>query len=178
MIKLNNLTNKRGFSLLELLLVVAVGAILLLSGLAVYRNVTSGAGVNDAVRLLNVLKQETQRLYQGEGTYPNNQDLSETLIDAGVVPTTNIRGGDTIIHSAGDGNVVVTGSNNDFFIDFEGVEKPACMKIGSVYRGTDPEFVRLRIDGNNVPMNDGIITVATLSDRCAEGGSEMRWQFY
>ena len=45
-----------GFSLLELLLVVGVGALLLLAGLATYRLVSEGNNVNAATQMLNTLK--------------------------------------------------------------------------------------------------------------------------
>lgn len=68
---LNKLQTKsaKGFSLLELLLVVAVGAVLILAGLGAYRLVTTNAQTNDAKRQLVQIKAETQRVYASQGSY-------------------------------------------------------------------------------------------------------------
>jgi len=87
-----NIKTQKGFSLLELLLVVAVGAILILAGLAIYRNITNNTQINEASRVLNVIKQETQRIYQGEATYGAGTDIEPILVNAEAVPAKYVQG--------------------------------------------------------------------------------------
>jgi len=95
---------QKGFSLLELLLVVAVGAILILAGLAIYRNITANTSVNDTSRMVNVLKQEVQRIYQGEASYAAlDNDL---LVDTQVVPDVSIDGNDVNVPTVANINAV------------------------------------------------------------------------
>ena len=172
-----NKTNESGFSLLELLLVVAVGAVLLLSGLAVYRNVTNNAKINDGTRLLNVLKQETQRLFQGEGRYESG-DFTSILINSDVVPSSNTRG-DTIRHPF-NGTVTAGGSadGSTFDITYNEVPKSACVKLGQLYSLNDPDFDSLQVGSADTDSNDdGIIGLIELESAC-DDTNEMTWTFF
>jgi len=163
---------QKGFSLLELLLVVAVGAILLLAGLAIYRNVTNNANVNEATRLLNVIKQETQRLYQGEGEY-GTDELNDTLITADVIPSSALSG-TTIRHPYND-DVTVDGATNTFTVQFDNIPTSACISLGQSYNEDDPDFVSLNIAGDDIADN----TVAELDDACTDSDEvNMIWTFF
>jgi prepilin-type N-terminal cleavage/methylation domain-containing protein len=167
--------NNKGFSLLELLLVVAVGAVLLLSGLAVYQNVTNNTKINDGTRLLNVLKQETQRLFQGEGVY-TAQNLTPILINADVVPSSNVRG--TEISHPFNGTVTVTGATGTFTIQYAGIPKAACVKLGQLYSLSDPDFDNLTIGTTEVEAgDDGVIGVIDLDGSC-DATNDMIWTFF
>ncbi len=168
--------NNKGFSLLELLLVVAVGAVLLLSGLAVYQNVTNNSKINDSTRLLNVLKQETQRLFQGEGTYPSGTDLTPILINADVVPSSNVRGTD-ITHPF-NGNVTLEGAGGTFTMTYAGMPKAACVKLGQLYGMSDPDFENLAVGTTDADTDDdGIIEVTELDTAC-DDENDMVWTFF
>lgn len=56
-----------GFTLLELLLVVGVGALLLIGGIATYRLVSEGNKVTDTQRMIMTVRNEAQNLSQGQG---------------------------------------------------------------------------------------------------------------
>lgn len=166
----------KGFSLLELLLVVAVGAILLLAGLAVYRNVTDNANVNESLRLLNVTKQETQKLFQGEGQYPA-QDLNAVLVDANAFPTSALFG--TQPRHPYNGDITVTGTGRTFTILFEDVPEASCIKIGQAFAVEDADFVDLTIGGTTNVDSDGngIFGAIELQNAC-NGDTDMTWEFY
>ena len=166
---MNMKKTEKGFSLLELLLVVAVGAILILAGLAIYRNITNNTQINEGTRLLNVLKQETQRLYQGESSY-GNADINEILINADAVPARYVVGTDEI-NSPFDTDVNVAGIDDDFTITFAAVPQAACIKLGVEYTNDDPDFTSLSIDGAVTQP-----TVVAVSGACDEG-VDMVWTF-
>lgn len=168
-------SKSRGFSLLELLLVVAVGAILLLAGLAVYRNVTDNSKVNESIRLLNVTKQETQKLFQGEGNYPA-QSLNSVLTAARAFPTSALNG--TQVRHPYNGDVTVTGVGRTFTIEFDAMPESACIKIGQSFAAEDADFVRLSIRGNPLDAGaDGVFGALELQNAC-DGDSVMEWEFF
>jgi len=172
---LRELKDKKGFSLLELLLVVAVGAILLLAGLAVYRNVTNNQNANETIRLLNVMKQETQRLLQGEGSYPQ-QRLDDLLIDANAIPADRLVG--RTIRSPYNGDIHIAGETRTFKITLEKVPESACIKIGTTFSKNDSDFVRLTVGGTEPETGTGgTYTALGLQNRC-NGETNMVWEFY
>lgn len=59
--------SQAGFTLLELLLVVGVGALLLIGGIATYRLVSEGNKVTDTTRMVMTVRNEAQNLSQGQG---------------------------------------------------------------------------------------------------------------
>ena len=169
-----NKQKQKGFSLLELLLVVAVGAILILAGLAIYRNVTSQTQVNEASRLLNVLKQETQKLWQGESTYGAVGDnMNAILINSNAVPTAYAAAGSADINSPFDQPVDVISQGNTFDIEFTNVPQGACINMGRMYTENDPDFAQVDIGGT-------VLTAPTITDvdaACDAAGSTMTWSF-
>ena len=168
-----NTNKQKGFSLLELLLVVAVGAILILAGLAIYRNVTNQTQVNEASRLVNVLKQESQKLWQGEGTYgAAGDDMNETLINANAVPNRYVTGANTI-NSPFDTAVNVTSAGTTFTITVAAVPQGACINLGTLYNANDPDFASVSI-GGTVQAEP---TVAFVNANCDAAGSDMIWTF-
>lgn len=176
MIKFNKQAQK-GFSLLELLLVVAVGAMLILAGLAIYRNVTSQAQVNEASRLLNVLKQETQKLYQGEGIYGGGAgaDMNTVLINAGAVPSayqTNTAG-QIISPFNGEVNVVSDTPATTFTITFLGVSQAACINMGRMYTANDPDFAGITVG----TATETAPSITWLNTNCAANDNSMAWSF-
>jgi len=163
---------QKGFSLLELLLVVAVGAILILAGLAIYRNITANTSVNDTSRMVNVLKQEVQRIYQGEASYAAlDNDL---LVDTQVVPAKHLGGADGITSPfKTDVTVEVNaGDAETFDIGIDAVPAEACLKLGLEYTTNDADFVNVSIDGNDV----NVPTVANINAVCGDG-VDMIWTF-
>lgn len=172
------LRGKKGFSLLELLLVVAVGAILLLAGLAVYRNVTENTRVNESIRLLNVIKQETQRLLQGEGSYPSGSpgNLNTLLIDANAIPSDRLVG--TTIRTPYNGDVNVSGNTRTFTVTYADVPESACIKIGQTFSTNDSDFVSMQVNGTQPAQGEGgTFTAIGLQNGCDET-NEMVWEFY
>jgi len=164
-----NIKTQKGFSLLELLLVVAVGAILILAGLAIYRNITNNTQINEASRVLNVIKQETQRIYQGEATYGAGTDIEPILVNAEAVPAKYVQG--AAIISPFNQPVNVLGAGDDFTVEFENVTQAACIKLGLEYTDNDPDFEQLSIGGAATAT-----TVVAVDGACADD-VEMIWTF-
>lgn len=79
--------SQRGFTLLELLLVVGIAAILIIAGITTYSLVNKSNSVNEATRLVNVLMDQTRRMYAGQSSYTGTAAQMETaLYNSGSVP--------------------------------------------------------------------------------------------
>ncbi len=168
---------QKGFSLLELLLVVAVGAILILAGLAIYRNITQNTDVNEASRLVNVLKQESQRIFQGQATYTG---LTNTVLtNANVVPAKYTSGAGTITSPFNTAITVAAATpNSNFTVNFAGVPPEACTKLGLEYTQNDADFVSVRV-GSTTYTRASPPTVAGVNTACgtSSAGVAMTWTF-
>lgn len=127
----------KGFSLLELLLVVAVGAVLILAGLGAYRLVTTNAQTNDLKRQLVQIKAETQRVHQSQGSY------------TGLTTATGVAAG--IFNGIKGGNAPQTPFNSRFFISvgasatrfnvtMQNLPASACADVATMFVG-NPDFV-------------------------------------
>lgn len=180
-----NTKNEKGFSLLELLLVVAVGAVLILAGLAAYRLVSENNNVNEASRLLNTLKQQTQRAYQSEGDYgADGTDLVPILTDLRAFPNGTLNAAGVPQHPFGAAiTIVASGAGTSFDIGFTNIERAACMALGQQFESAaDSDFVTLSIGGADPDGDaDGDITLAELAATCPAanaGGALMTWTFY
>lgn len=164
---------QKGFSLLELLLVVAVGAILILAGLAIYRNISQNTQINEATRLVNVIKQETQRIFQGE---PDYTGLTNTILtNADAVPP-RYTSGAGVITSPFDTAVTLAPTaapSLEFTLTMAAVPTAACIKLGLEFTDDDPDFQSLSIGGANVAT-----TVAAVDGACAGAATvDMIWTF-
>ncbi|HRC26741.1 MAG TPA: type 4 pilus major pilin [Alphaproteobacteria bacterium] len=168
-----------GFSLLELLLVVGVGALLLLAGIATYRLVTQGNDVNDAIRILTTIKAQTQKAFQGQNGYgASGTDLVPTLaamqaFPAGVLDTANIPRhpwGDTIaIASAAD--------TRSFDLTFTNVPSDACINLGTTFDSRDTDFLGLAVGGTTFTSTDIIDPNALVGPCTAAATTNMVWTF-
>lgn len=172
-------TTEKGFSLLELLLVIGVGALLLIAGLATYRIVTEGNNVNEAIRILNSAKIGIQTLYQNQANYgADGTDITDIVVDGGVFPARNIVGGTpldpwreaTVVESVDDANGV------GYTITFQNLPQAACGKLGTAFTPTtDSDFVSVDINGNGADTNP---TVANVRGDCTAGDTnDITWRF-
>ena len=90
---------KKGFSILEVLLVVMVGAVIVVGSLEVYKDVRDRTYVSGVSTMALRLKEASFNLYSG---YPNFSGLSnDVLISNGFVPEKYIGTSSTIKHSTG-----------------------------------------------------------------------------
>jgi prepilin-type N-terminal cleavage/methylation domain-containing protein len=181
MISNNNLQrdSQKGFSLLELLLVVAVGAVLILAGLSAYRLVSENNNVNESLRLLNTLKQQVQTAYQGEGEYTGN--INNTLIDLRAFPDGVLTSSGQARHPFG-GDINFNANGNTFDIVFTGVGRAACIAVGQAFDSTsDSDLADFQIDGTDPDTGGDGITLADLQGACPganDAGADMTWTFF
>lgn len=169
-----------GFSLLELLLVVAVGAVLILAGLGAYRLVTENNNTNQATRLLSTLKQQVQQAYQGQASYGTG-NLIDDLTALRALPTDlgTSGTGDSMIAKGTFGNLTIAGNTNTFAIGLTNVPKGACVRLGQQFTPQNAnDFVSLTVGSTSYNQSSGI-TQAALLGACRDqaASNTMTWTF-
>lgn len=176
-----NKRHQSGFSLLELLLVVAVGAVLILAGLGAYRLVSENNNTNQATRLLTTLKQQVQQAYQGQTSYGNGSIIDDLISmralpsDLGVDPA-----GTNTVAKGPFGDVTITGSGNTFAIAFDNVPKGACVRLGQQFTPQNAnDFISLVVGTTTYNQSSTDMTQATFLTSCAEqtDSNDMTWTF-
>lgn len=177
---INSDRDTAGFSLLELLLVVAVGAVLILAGLGAYRLVTENNNTNQAIRLLSTLKQQVQQAYQGQATYGTG-NLVDDLTALRALPTDlgTSGTGDSMTAKAMFGNITITGNTTTFSIGLANVPKGACVRLGQQFTPQNAnDFVSLQVGSQSYNQSSSITQVVLLAS-CSDqaGNNTMTWRF-
>jgi type II secretory pathway pseudopilin PulG len=151
-------THESGFTLLELLLVVGVGALLLIGGIATYRQVTAGNQTNEAQRDLQRVASSVRTAYQSQNDYTDLD--TDTAIQLGVFPGLAV--GTTPTNSfGGDLTVAVNGTDSRLFdLTMTDVPEAACIQLATSIQ--DPaELEELTIDGTSpgaIPLGIADVT--------------------
>ena len=179
--------SEKGFSLLELLLVVGVGALLLLGGLGVYRLVTQGNKTNEAIRLLSTIKNQTQLTFQNQALYEGEGatgDMVQILVAAGAIPssavntTTGAGASSTVYDPWGRAMTIETAGTPDgsqFAIGMTGISDDACVALGTVFNtDNDSDFVSLEVGTTSLTEQ----TVSALTGECDGDNNNMTWTFF
>ncbi len=179
-IKKYYLQNQKGFSLLELLLVIGVGAMLLLSGIAIYRMVTRDKTVNDITEVVLATKTAIHRLYRTESTYGVG-NLLPAMVAAKIFPN-NVHvdpAGPTAYHPSG-GIIDVNATGGNFSILISGLEPSACIKLGQALNpDTESDMVSLEVDSGAVTVFDlsNPATPAALTGACSAALNDLTFIF-
>jgi prepilin-type N-terminal cleavage/methylation domain-containing protein len=140
--------SQRGFSLLELLLVVAVGAVLILAGLGAYRLVSENNNTNQATRLITTLKQQVQQAYQGQASYGSGAGIVDDLVSLRALPSdlATVGTGDTMTAKGMFGAITIIGNATNFSIAFANVPKGACIRLAQQFTPQNAnDFVSLSV---------------------------------
>lgn len=172
-----------GFSLLELLLVVAVGAVLILAGLGAYRLVTENNNTNQAARILTTLKQQVQQSYQGQASYGSG-NLIDDLASLRALPSDlgTSGSGDSMVARGMFGPVRVNAVNSgtNFTIELANVPKGACVRLAQQFTPQNTnDFVELRVASNTYTQTSTNMNQTTFLASCQDQTSlnTMTWTF-
>jgi hypothetical protein len=133
------LTRKRGVTLIEAVLYIAIALALIVGGLVFFQQASLAQRINGAVRNISAMASETRGLYQSR---PNFTGFThQTLIDAGAIPSTMVTPTGVVNEWGGTvraGAVTLDdGSNmpnNGFRIFYDGIPPEACARL-VVYDG-------------------------------------------
>ncbi len=172
--------NVLGLSLLELLLVVAVGAVLILAGLSAYRLATENNNTNQATRLLTTLKQQVQQAYQGQASYGTGNIIDDLAALRALPTDLGTSGtGDSMIAKGMFGTLLITGNTNTFSITLNNVPKGACVRLGQQFTPQNTnDFVTLTV-GSTSYNQSSTINQAGLLTACSDQSANnvLVWSF-
>lgn len=162
---------QKGFSLLELLLVVGVGALLLLAGLATYRMIVQDSAVNQTLSAVFATKSSVKKTFASQNGYGAGS-LIPSLVASGGLPS-SIRvdtGTMTANHPLG-GAFDVVGVVGAFRIEIYGLEQSDCMKIGLAFdTRSEDDFVKLEVGSDTYDITSSPTNTSLLIS-CNGGGS-------
>lgn len=184
--KLFNLKSKKaakGFTLIEILLVVGFIALAGLGVYIVYNKVSAGGQANTEARNLDTLRAGTKTLFGGASNYGTvGSPLNSVLNDARVTPDSMrvipYAAGATAINNSFGGTVTVApialGSStlgNGFSITYTGVPGAVCAKLATT-AGASFDQVSVAVGttatgGNVKKFGSGELKIAALTTACA-----------
>lgn len=125
--------SKKGFSLLELLLVLGIIAALIIAAFIVYPKVQAYRNVKIESNNISALKAEISSLYSStSGSIPNSYSLNSVLIDAKAAPIAMISGTNKLRNVWGGDVYVGTydiANASAFVIQYNHVPRDECAKL-------------------------------------------------
>ena len=167
----------KGFSLLELLLVIATGSILVIGIISIIQVNKRNNQVDETIALLHSIKNTIIRSHIGLPTYAAGNTLEQRAARAGTLLATNIKNNQHIItsFSNADNAVVITSTPSSFDITLNDVPQYLCIKLFTVYDNNTAGFDRFLFNG--VVINDPTPSIA--NDRClgTSSSNQLTWRF-
>ncbi|WP_028491634.1 type 4 pilus major pilin [Thioalkalivibrio sp. ALE19] len=168
----------RGFTLVEMLIVLAIGASVLFGVFLTVSAVQNQQAANEASENLNLFAAEIQTLFRGQSDF---SDISNTvLLDAGIVPGPMEQGGEIV--TAWNDDVVVdhtdltgtSGTDNAFEIKYP-LPEAACTNVIQAVEGA---FAEVRVGGSTIKdANNREMDIPTMASECSSGGDEVTVDF-
>lgn len=166
--------NFQGFSLLELLLVVAVGSVLILAGLGTYRLVAQQSYVNDASNLIGAIISQTEGKFTplDMNTYPADTDITAVMSDLNIFPKKSLNNAGLPVHPWGGDITVLTAEAAAVSILYriqlhDIPDESVCIELSQLYDYNNSDKMHsYRING--VIVND--TSLANVSALCRAAG--------
>lgn len=163
---LKSKTRQAGFTLIELITVIAVGAILIGGALALSSSANSAANSSQFTRDLTAIRAQTKQIYNGQGGY-GTASLNDILINAKAIPSTLAVSGSTITHPM-NGTVAIAGNTTNFTITMTNVPTDICTTVVSGATG----YLSVQV-GSNTAITAFPVSPAISSAQCAGGAQTL-----
>ncbi|ECT9551546.1 prepilin-type N-terminal cleavage/methylation domain-containing protein [Salmonella enterica] len=164
----NNMKSRRGFSLLELLLVLGVIAVLVVAAFIVYPKVQVSQRIQTEIRNILTIQNGIRELYISQANSSDNMVRTEAVIAAKIFPEDMLNNHFKFPTNLFGGRVSVGKSFAFFEIQYEQVPEHDCVKI---ITGIYNNFERIDINNTTVkyPTNDRVLDVETITKECDSG---------
>lgn len=175
---------KKGFSLLELAMVLVVGAIMLAGVMMYYNNVTVNQKTQDSISELAVIQEAVRSLGAGHNGY--DWVTASLIAKSGEIPNkwitgSNVSGGNfsgaSGISNPFSGTVDITSSNGGqtFRVQYNNVPTQACSKMSTMDLGSGVYDMSI----NGQVVNGTALTPDTAATACSGAQHvNLYWDFY
>ena len=174
---LANNGRQRGITMIEFILYLILALAVVIGGIVTYQSGLLSSRVNDVTRGLVSISSETRGLHQNASTYGSAVVLNAALINAGVIPSTFLGATAPSIRHPFNGDMTVTGQDQEFTITLADVPTNACIRITSVdTRGNGVAGIGITgvsIEGTPIPD----ATLAAVSTACENDGDPVEVEF-
>lgn len=168
---------KKGFSLLELLLVFGIIAALIVGVFMIYPKISSGQKIDSDIKILGTLNAGIKNLYAGQADFTG---LSvDAVIKSKIVPEDIVDDG--LIWDSWGANVLIEPYyDGSFYIGFENVSVDACPKFVTQ---AGASFFKIVVGSREVKNTNQDLDMATLANACISnddgyGGRPITVYFY
>lgn len=172
-----NQNNKKGFSLIEMLLVIGVLAVLLIGAFVVYPRVKNSINISNESKNLTLISAGLINYFESKGgdysslsgsggnAFANRARIIPARMNNGNYDSTEIKntwGGDVLI---GASNFAHTGygAGRNFFIRYQKVPSEACVGLISEVASL---FTNIQIEGIGSPLKDNQLDISALTVAC------------
>lgn len=159
----------RGFTLLELLLVVGIAAVLIISGITLYNSVNRQNSINEGVRIVNMIIAQTKRLHPNRNFGAIAADLEPLIARSGNLPAKYVSGTQIITPFNGTGGSVVLLASlpGTFSLDIA-LPRAYVPQIAAQFNPNNSADISfIRYCGNPVSDGDTMPDVAEMGSQCA-----------
>lgn len=138
-----------GFSLLEMLLVVAVGSTLIMAGLSAYKNVQLNLQMTQITQFVTVMQSQIEWLYNSRNPYPDGNMLDE-LYAARIVPSNMpiVGSGNSMYVRLPIGTFEIEGNRTTYTMTIDSFSGPLCIRIAGLFTPNSNSRL-LQLDVNN-----------------------------
>ena len=119
---------RRGLTLTEGLLFLAVAALVIVAAVFLYNNITGSRANNDALTQINSYTSGMKSLYSSQSSY-GTVSLVEAAINGGIAPRNAINGAGTGLVNPWGGDTTIVGQTNAFYVRMTEVPQDACVRM-------------------------------------------------
>lgn len=172
LVLIKNKQSKKGFSLLELLLVLGIIAALVVAAFIVYPKVQASQRAEAESNNIATIQAGVKALYAAASSYTG---LTNTVaVESKIFPDNMLSGsgssatpinafkGEVTLEAAATGPSSTAGSS--FTITYKNVPATECSKIVTAAAGN---FYTTSVNGAEVKSSDGVLDVATAAKQCS-----------
>lgn len=158
----------RGFTLLELLLVVGIASVLIVSGITLYNAVYQQNAINEGVRIVNMIIAQTKRMNPNKNYGAIAADLEPLLARSANFPAKYINGTQIITpFNKTSGSVVLLASLPGTFSLDIALPQAYVPQIAAQFNPNDSnEITFIRFCGTPVSDGDPMPNVAEMGVQC------------
>jgi prepilin-type N-terminal cleavage/methylation domain-containing protein len=130
-------TKQAGFTLLEVTVVLVIGALLIGGALALFSGASSAQASNQLLSDLTSVRSSVKSTFYGQGGY-GTANLNQVLVNAGRVPSTiTVTAGTppTLTHGVNSGTMTIVGATNNYNITLTNIPTEICLSLLSNSQG-------------------------------------------